>query len=439
MRQVVTLSILALLFDGCTSSSRGDAGADALVFDYHRPPTQPGDILLETPEFEVPASSEVTMCTYTDVRTPMDVITRELHSYQGPGGHHVVFFYTTMPQEPGIHPCLESEMSYWRFVGGGQESQESALALPPGVGIRVPAGMQLVIQSHYLNVMDRPVRTRDALVVRPADPSTIQNVVDSYNIYDDSLEIPPHAAYGRTLECAIDQDMHVVSVLGHTHGYGTRVRVAIVPADGGTERVIYSEAGGDRLQFSPPIYTFANDGGIAVRAGERIRLYCDWMNTSNMVLTPPQEMCASLLYYYPARGAVVCGNVIETRGGGNRDAGVVDGGGNGGCASPPAPGESCVRPCNTGNERGVGRYCTPSGTECQNNNGAFLCTAAVDPSGPWFCTKPCSSDSVCGSGAACIGDSRGRGCVPVECIDAPADAGADASMVDAAVMDAASD
>jgi hypothetical protein len=417
-------------------------------WSYQRPTTAPGDLLLETPEFTVPAGAEVTMCTYTTSDATSDIITRELRNYQAPGGHHVVLFYTTARQTPGVHECTEREMSNWRFIGGGQESQESALSLPPGIGIKIPAGAQLVLQSHYLNTTAAPARVRDALVIHPAAAGEVQNVVDSYNIYDPDLSIPPRSSYGRTLECAVEQDMRIVSVLGHTHGMGERVRISIVNG-AGVERMIYNEQGGDRLQFSPPAFTFAEGGGLALQRGDRFRLICDWMNTSSETLEPPREMCASLMYYYPARGAVVCQNVVSTRGGAvTADAGADSGDsgpvGNRGCTTPPTPTDRCVRPCHRGNEKGVGRYCTASGGECGGLN-AFVCTADVDTSGgPTFCTRPCTMDSQCGSGAVCTGDERGRGCVPIECAGSDADAGAgdaatDGGVTDGGAMDASHD
>ena len=247
--------------------------------------------------------------------------------------------------------------------------------------------------------------------------SSIEHIVDAYNMFDADLAIPPRADYGRTLECTAEQEMHLVSMLGHTHGYGTRVRIELLPPAGspGDAQMVYDEEGGDRLQFNPPVYTFSNAGGVVVPAGGRIRLTCDWMNTTADTLRVPQEMCASLMYYYPSVGSIVCDAEVTTRGE-MVDPTMPMGNGNEGCETPPAAGDPCVRPCNTGNEQGVGEYCTAGGNECARNRGAFVCTADVDDSGLGFCTKPCTSDESCGSGSVCTGDDRGMGCVPVECV-----------------------
>jgi len=82
----------------------------------------------------------------------------------------------------------------------------------------------------------------------------------------------------------------------------------------------------------------------------------------------------------------------------------------------------------------VGRYCTPGGNQCSRQP-AFVCTADVDPTSPGFCTKPCTDATTCGSGSACTGDSRGMGCVPIECAGSP-DAGSDAATDAVAPVDA---
>jgi hypothetical protein len=152
---------------------------------------------------------------------------------------------------------------------------------------------------------------------------------------------------------------------------------------------------------------------------------CDWRNTTEDTLRFPAEMCAGLMYYYPARGFLTCGTTVETRGddAGTGDAGAEAGPGNQGCTTEPTPGEPCVRTCHRGNELGVGKYCTATGRQCAGNRSAIFCTAMSESDGPGWCTKPCSSDEGCGSGMVCRGDERGRGCVPIVCSGEESDAG----------------
>jgi hypothetical protein len=106
-------------------------------------------------------------------------------------------------------------------------------------------------------------------------------------------------------------------------------------------------------------------------------------------------------------------------GGGRGDG--IDAGLDGGLAVPPG---SCAQPGDVGNEIGVGAFCTPRGRECAAFSMAPLCLAQAAPDeGQWFCTRLCSTDDQCGSDARCLGDARGRACVPVRCVDPEIDAG----------------
>lgn len=91
---------------------------------------------------------------------------------------------------------------------------------------------------------------------------------------------------------------------------------------------------------------------------------------------------------------------------------------------PPAadagPGDSChPLPGVSGNELGVGGFCTPGMGECAANgvNGASACAIDLDPEGSAMCIKVgCQKHDQCGAGACCYGRATGpRACIPKEC------------------------
>ncbi|MBS2015071.1 MAG: hypothetical protein JST00_19425 [Deltaproteobacteria bacterium] len=97
-------------------------------------------------------------------------------------------------------------------------------------------------------------------------------------------------------------------------------------------------------------------------------------------------------------------------------------GASGSAANPPTTttdqssteSEPCVPKGAKANDKGVGAYCDKA-TRC--SQGAF-CTADFGaPVGAQFCTLMCATDADCGSGAKCFEEARGKGCVPVACLD----------------------
>jgi hypothetical protein len=89
--------------------------------------------------------------------------------------------------------------------------------------------------------------------------------------------------------------------------------------------------------------------------------------------------------------------------GGGADAGDVDAG-------------NCVAMGYAGNDKHVGAYCDKD-VSCPFQTDPFLiCTYGHDPTNTHlFCTAPCSKDSECGTGAYCVHDTAGSGCVPTQC------------------------
>lgn len=89
----------------------------------------------------------------------------------------------------------------------------------------------------------------------------------------------------------------------------------------------------------------------------------------------------------------------------------------------PTPKDSCARPGDQGNDKGVGEYCTPGGGECKKFPEAALCLADVGQT-QWFCTRiGCTKDDECGAAATCVMQQGSSGCVPNKCLGGGPDGG----------------
>jgi hypothetical protein len=83
----------------------------------------------------------------------------------------------------------------------------------------------------------------------------------------------------------------------------------------------------------------------------------------------------------------------------------------------------CGRPGDTGNARGVGKYCTMQ-SDCAGQM-ANICSAIMNTGGPmdtYFCTMQCDPQMIgfCGPDATCLGRNFGGtvlyGCAPNRCV-----------------------
>lgn len=91
---------------------------------------------------------------------------------------------------------------------------------------------------------------------------------------------------------------------------------------------------------------------------------------------------------------------------------------------------ACGKPGDTGNSKGVGKFCTDSGgSDCAGNGQATACSTIFNTGGPedtFFCTLPAPCDpqksatDQCGENTLCqcrnLGGSLLCGCTPDHCV-----------------------
>jgi hypothetical protein len=128
-------------------------------------------------------------------------------------------------------------------------------------------------------------------------------------------------------------------------------------------------------------------------------------------------------------GSSSSGSTSSSSGSTSSSGGSSGGGSTSSSSGAPAQGDAgadsgpagnCVPKGYAGNEKKIGAYCDDD-VSCPFSLDPFLvCTKPYDPTGNhMFCTAACSKDSECGSGAYCVKDPQGSGCVPTQCGGAP--------------------
>lgn len=352
---------------------------------------------LYSPPIEVPAESEVIMCSYLEVDPDEDWYITATQGQQMTGGHHIaVFMAVNRDDDPTPHECTDEEMTNFNFVAGAGGGGGQDTVMPEGRALRVPAGRQLVIQSHYLNTSKEPRLVMDAVDLKRVEFDESLEIVDPFAMIYSDFVIPPGEELEHVKECTVNKPRSIYTLLGHTHDYGVLFEFELEREGSGEPELLYRATDGPLLRDNPEIKQY--DPPLQVEPGDTLRMRCKWNNTTDEPLGWPEEMCVGLMYYGPGEGWLTCSNEqTKPRLGGDED----------GCASP----------LDQGNELGVGKYCTRTGRECSDNEGATLCLAPFDPSSN-FCSKiGCESDEECGAGARCHETSQGSACVPDKCFE----------------------
>lgn len=267
---------------------------------------------LRMPPTEVAPGKEVLLCTYLK---PLDkeLMIKSFTMHQTPGGHHAALFSVISPQASGTNPCADpetaaggAEMANWRPVAAGVDDTH----LPPGVGLRIPAGKQLMMQSHFVNAGAEVMVSESAINLTSYDGTPAQ--VADYLVLNELNSVNlPRGESSMDRECVQSHDVNIISMLGHLHQYGILLRVELEALDG-TWNELYKETDGKLLRERPPTRVFPPEAPMVVKAGQKWRYTCGWNNTTDHEIKWPEEMCATFMMYYPSKGFIVCNDGVTS-------------------------------------------------------------------------------------------------------------------------------
>jgi hypothetical protein len=270
-----------------------------------------GDITIAAPEFSVP-TGESFQCFYSDIITDRELSVATASAVQASGGHHVTLYYVDNQRPVGMSPCSgTTEMEDWHFVvgAGGEGNAGDLVDLAPGLAIRIPAGKQLMIQLHYINIMGEEYPARDTMSVYFADPAKVVAYASDFVINDEKFRIEPGQKLVSTMDCVIPQDVQLSMFLGHMHEHGVQYTLEKIDEAGNVIESMYDEKWAPSFASHPPIDKFSVEAPLKLAKGTRLRQRCEWNNTSTSPLLFPTEMCVGFGYYFPGDARLMCERV----------------------------------------------------------------------------------------------------------------------------------
>ncbi len=167
--------------------------------------------------------------------------------------------------------------------------------LPAGYAVTLLPRQPVGVVMHLLNVERRPKRARVALTVVPVEPRRVRHHLEPIDVLDIAFELPPHQTTVHTADFIAPIDMNVAMLASHQHRYGTRVTVNPL-VDGVEQRLVYDNGSWrePKLQWLDP--------PVRLRAGDRLRVRCEWNNLSDTTLryggSASDEMCNLNGYFF---------------------------------------------------------------------------------------------------------------------------------------------
>ena len=257
--------------------------------------------------FTVEPQSERQPCEYLALAnsTPMDV--RELRVDAGRGLHHIlVYAYQGDDRDPrwlthGVRDQAECSAVgppglFGAFVGLTGAARAGTYRLPPGQAVSLGAGQPLWVQTHVFNAT-RSKRIRSAVKLRfvEAKRGTVVHHLQPIDATAEAFEIPPAATAVFTGDFVAPFDVNVAMVSSHQHQMGTRAVITPV-IDGVVGEPIY-----ENRRWSEPHLRWL-DPALHLRAGDRLRMRCEWFNTTDHVIrhgpSAADEMCNLNGYFF---------------------------------------------------------------------------------------------------------------------------------------------
>ena len=304
VQALAALAALAALTTACgidVEAPRPEPEPEPGVIDLRVPVPDPAPeyIDLVTPEAVIQPGEEKMLCYHLG-NTYGDVAVRGIRATQGASfGHHIALFTSLDPRHSGtLEDCTSPEANAnlrWFVLTLGD--------LPAGNAIRMAPDMPLVVQFHYINSGDEPIRVRDVLRIRRVDPAAITTWVSTLISTDLEIALPPGRTV-RTWDCLVEQERELFAILGHMHELGTRFIIEMDQGDG--MRSIYDVAPWlPHFRDDPPTNDYYAQP-MRLPAGTVIRTTCEWNNPTTKTIGYPAEMCTLFGYLGGSQQLLQC-------------------------------------------------------------------------------------------------------------------------------------
>lgn len=178
---------------------------------------------------------------------------------------------------------------------------------PEGVGYPIPVPMVFVMNHHYINTTDRPVRVNAVLNMHRVAEDDVEHVAGFVWGRDPEIELP---ARSRKIEggfCRFTRDLNMVAISSHTHERGACFTMNLY--DGQQDQLEEEPFFVNQDWEAPPIQFMTKQdwtGGAAVpmAEGDGISFGCHYVNREDRTVedgpSARDEMCIFVALVYPA-------------------------------------------------------------------------------------------------------------------------------------------
>lgn len=254
---------------------------------------------LVTVEWELPPATEQYLCAR--LTFPVDVYVKEFVPLGPRGTHHTGVTTLAEPDGPdGVTPCGVQVVGTRILYGSGPGTQP--IALPPGVGAKLAAGEQLILNLHLFNASDQPLRGVSGTLIREVALDEVTSLADGLAAGPIRLQVPPGRSTVRGT-CTLEDDATFFQITPHMHQTGVHMKTVAHSSLRG-DVVLYDGAFDFHNQLTQPLDL------LPMKAGDIVDIECTYENPSERTLSwgesSTDEMCLAGLGRFPMGKSSVC-------------------------------------------------------------------------------------------------------------------------------------
>lgn len=295
---VLRPSLLSLALGFAACSGGGGGGGDGEPEEPDASPVStpdagaPGEwTRLVEGSWEIPVGEQFYKCARLTVQE--DTYIKSFKSIGPDGTHHTVLTVGEPDGPDGLATCSAGTNADTMIFGSGVGDIE--FHFPEGVGVKIPAGQQLVLNLHLFNVSDSVLTGTSGTDIQLATEAEIVSEAESVLMGKVAgLTVAPGATE-QVGTCTMVQDFTLLTVAPHMHQLGAHMKVEAIRGD--SVDVLHDE----RYDFyDQRLYEI---DPLSMSQGDQIRVTCGYNNITGETVgfgdRTEEEMCFAGMYRYP--------------------------------------------------------------------------------------------------------------------------------------------
>ncbi|HWW86923.1 MAG TPA: hypothetical protein VNZ26_25180 [Vicinamibacterales bacterium] len=252
---------------------------------------------LITGEWSMPSGTEGYVCARQTIDE--DLYVNGFDAIKPLGTHHTLLTMGAPKAADGVTACSAGDNGPLSVFGSGVGT--ALLEFPPGVGLKIAKGSQLVLNLHLLNAGADTITGLSGTRVHTMPGSEVTHMAEGLLAGTVTLNIPPGQTTTHIGHCTMSSDVTLFAVAPHMHKLGVYEKVVAERAS--ADEVVLLDAPYDFNQQSYQLIPPLN-----LAKGDRVRVECTHTNTTDQTVTFGQstlsEMCFAGIYRYPADGSM---------------------------------------------------------------------------------------------------------------------------------------